>query len=109
MASVNDEIAQGLIPYDIDLRRVTGDVQNKVTRRLKVLANDMAAELFNSGIFDAKRNDTKRRRLQLYKQKVRPIINQAYSEINALVKSDLKDVALLESMKQVDNIQEHVP
>lgn len=106
--SINEAIRDDLVAHDIDLRRVDGDVRNKIDRRFDQLNRELKELLVRHDVHGASRLSTKQRRLKKYEVDARKAINEAFSEINTLVGKTLRGIAEAEAAAIVDTIQENM-
>ena len=109
MASVNDAIHDDLISTDIQLRRITGDCQNRAERRLDKLERDLRAEVARIDPFGTDRSDARERRLAKLEKRVRELTNEAFRDIERENREDLRRVARIESQATVQAIGKALP
>jgi hypothetical protein len=95
--SVNDKIHADLISHDISLRRVTGDTQKRIERRLDRLGSDLKALAGKIDPFSASRADVQERRLSKLDKESRELITEAYKEISKITRGELEQLATIES------------
>lgn len=107
--SVNDAIHDDLITEDIQLRRITGDCQNRAERRLDKLASDLRAELARIDPHGTDRKDARERRLAKLEKRARELTAEAYRDIERENRSDLRRIARLESEATVTAIGNNLP
>ena len=106
---VNDVIHDELITQDIKLRRITGDCQNRAERRLDRLGRDLKALAVRIDPNGTSRTDARQRRLARLEEESRKLVNEAYAEIAAENRKDLRRVAKIESEATVQVIGKALP
>jgi hypothetical protein len=107
--SVNDEIHDSLISSDIELRKVTGDTQNKTEKRLDQLGVDLKRLTIEIDPFGTERKDARERRLEKLEKESNILIREAYSEIARQNNRDLKDLAATESENIKQVLEKQIP
>ena len=107
--SVNEDIRDDLVAHDIDLRRVDGDVRNRIDKRLEVLGRELSGIIARHDPNGAVRKRTREKRTVELQKDARQTINEAFREIHAMLRAALKGVARLESTVVVDAISESLP
>lgn len=107
--SVNDQIHDSLIASDIDLRKVTGDTQNKTEKRLDKLGADLKRLTIEIDPFGTTRKDARERREAKLEKESSILIREAYSEIARQNNRDLKDLAEAESENIAQVLEKHIP
>jgi len=107
--SVNDKIHDDLISHDIALRRVIGSEQKRVERRLDELGSDLKALAARIDPFSASRADEQERRLARLEKESTELINDAYKEISKLQRSELEQVAAIESEATIEAVRKALP
>lgn len=109
METVNDKIHDDLISHDIRLRRVDGDAQKRVERRLDRLGADLKALTAKIDPFGTDRADARERRLARLEKESTAIITEAYREINREQRGELRQIAAIESEASVQAIEKALP
>lgn len=109
MDTVNDKIHDDLISHDIRLRRVDGDAQKRVERRLDKLGSDLKALAAKIDPFGASRADAQERRLVRLEKESTVLINEAYREINKVQREELPKIAAIESEATVQAVGNALP
>lgn len=107
--SVNDKIHDDLISHDIHLRRVIGDEQKRVERRLDRLGSDLKALAARIDPFSTSREDVRERRLSRLEKESDELIKEAYREINKIQRGELQQLAAIESEASVQAIGKALP
>ena len=107
--SVNDQIHDDLISSDIELRKVTGDCQNKTERRLDRLGGDLKKLTVEIDPFGTSRKDARERRLARLEKESADLIREAYSDIAKENNRDLKALARAESENIAQVLEKHIP
>lgn len=107
--SVNDEIHDSLISSDIELRKVTGDTQNKTEKRLDQLGVALKKLTIEIDPFGTERKDARERRLERLEKESNILIREAYGEIARQNKRDMKDLAATESENIKQVLEKQIP
>ena len=107
--SVNDDIRDEFATHDIDLRRVDGGIQNQVDKILVQLGKDLKVLTVKIDPNGTTRRDAQKRRTKKLREESRPLINEAYVKISALVRSDLRRISKVESKASLSIIREAIP
>lgn len=95
--SVNDKIHDDLISHDINLRRVSGHETRRIERRLDKLGADLKALAIKIDPFGASRADAQERRLARLEKESSEFIKEAYQDINRIQRTELRQVANIET------------
>jgi len=105
VASVNEQIADDLVPHDVDNRRVAGDLENRVIARLAALERELADLNLSVNPAGARQRRSKIRRLRVLNKRSRELTATAFSEINAMVRGDLGGLVRTEEAAVVGIIE----
>lgn len=106
--SVNEDIRDDLVAHDIDLRRLDGAVRNQVDKHFDELSGKLQELLAKHDPYGAVRTRTRQRRIRKYQADARKAINEALTEINAIVRKNLRGVARTEATAVIDSIVESI-
>lgn len=107
--SVNDQIHDDLISHDIKLRRVTGDEQRRIERRLDELGADLKALAIKIDPFGTDRADAQERRVSRLEKASAEIITEAYKEIDRIQRGELHQIANIETEATVQALEKALP
>lgn len=107
--SVNDQIHDDLISHDIHLRRVIGDEQKRIEKRLDELGSDLKALAAKIDPFSATRQAEQNRRLARLEKESNELITEAYKQISNIQRGELERVAGIETEAQVQAIGKALP
>ena len=107
--SVNDKIHDDLISHDIRLRRVAGDAQKRIERRLDRLGSDLKGLAARIDPFSASSSAEGERRLSRLEKESEELITEAYKEINKWQRDQLERLAVLESEVTVQVLEKELP
>jgi hypothetical protein len=102
---INDKIHDDLISHDIAIRRVTGDCQRRVEKRLDRLASDLKQLAAKIDPFGTDRTDARERRINRLDAESKKIIDEAYREIGKENQSDLIRVVRIEEEATVQALE----
>ena len=107
--TTSEDVRDDLISHDVDIRRLDGDVRRQIERRIDKLNTDLRALAIQIDPHGAQRTDAKERRLVKLEKASKPIIRQAYAEIEKITDANTKRLARVESKTVVDTIEENLP
>lgn len=97
MATTNEDVRDALTAQDIINRRVIGSIENTVNRRIRRLTRDLKALLDRIDPGGAIQNAARRRRTIRFNEASRDLIRRAFSDINQMVRQDLRRIARTEA------------
>jgi hypothetical protein len=107
--AVNDVIADKLTELEVLQRRLTGDAQNRVDKRLTKLQQDIKARMQRVDPWSAQQKAAKDRRATRLLKEVDELIAVAFREIGLMLQSDVKRHAQVESKSVVNALREAIP
>ena len=103
--SVNDQIHDDLISHDIRLRRVLGNEQKRIERRLDELSSDLKALTAKIDPFGTSNQRQQERRLVRLEDASAAIIKEAYREISKIQRGELEQIATIETNAEVQALE----
>lgn len=109
MATAAEEVRDDLIAQDVRYRRVEAGINRKVQARLNELDRDVKALLVKIDPAGTTQPKARQRRLQKFNREAGVLIRTAYSEINGMVKADLRRVGMAESVNTMKVMRRHIP
>lgn len=104
MSTVNDIIFDEITGYSVDLQRLESSVKADVRKNLKKLEATLVKELETSNIWNAKRTQTKLKRLKVLLEQTKDTISTSYKAIAKEHVSVLIAVASLAEKQAVNSI-----
>jgi len=107
--TVNEQILDSFAEHDIDLRKLDGDIRNKVDRILVELGKDLKVLLVRIDPHGATRLDARKRRTKRLREEARPLISDAYVRIGRLVRHDLRRLSKVESKAANRIVRDAIP
>lgn len=107
--SVNDKIHDDLISHDIRLRRVVGDEQKRIERRLDRLGSDLKAITARIDPFSTSNTREQERRLVRLEKESTELIAEAYKDISKIQRGELEQLAAIETEAEVQAIRKALP
>lgn len=107
--SVNEDIRDSFAEHDIDLRKLDGDIRNKVDAVLRRLGQDLKKLTLRIDPNSAQHLDARKRRVSRLRKEARPVISAAYVQIARIVKSDLRRLSKVESKASLKIIEDNLP
>lgn len=102
---INDKIHDDLISHDIRLRRVTGDTQKRIEKRLDILGDDLKALAAKIDPFSATRADVQESRMSKLDKESQELITEAYKEISKMTNGELEQLATVESEVEAQTLE----
>ena len=93
MGTLNEDVRDELIEQDVQNQRASGGLQNEVDRRLQQLTRELrrvVAEVDPGSGTPA----VKRRKLKRVEELARPVIGEAFRDINAMTRNTLGRMAV---------------
>lgn len=106
--SLNEDIRDDLVEHDIDVRRVDGDLRNRIDKRYDELNRELRELLVRHDPHGAKRIGTRKKRLAAYEKDARKAVNAALTDINALIRKTISGIARAETSAVIDSIVESI-
>jgi hypothetical protein len=107
-ASVNDRILDEIIGHSVDLQRLEASVKFKIRKELKKLERGLVKELSDSNMWDAKREQTKLKRLKELLKQTRETIKSTYKAIYQEHLVTLTGVAILAEKQAVKSLNKAI-
>lgn len=107
--SVNDEIVDSYAAHDIDIRKLDGDIRNKVDKVLVQLGRDLKDLLIRIDPYGTQRQDARKRRMSKLRDASRATIGEAYVEIGRLTRQTNRRLAKVEVKATNSIIRENLP
>ena len=107
--TTNEDLRDALTAQDIVNRRVIGSIENSVDRRVRRMTRDLKALLQRIDPGGAIRIDARRRRTIRFNTASRELIRQAFSDINQMVREDLRRIARTEALGTGRSINAALP
>ena len=108
MPSVNDKILDEIIGHSVDLQRLEASVKFRIRKELKKLEKGLVEELNNSNIWDARREQTKQKRLKALLKQTKETIESTYKSISKEHLITLAGVASLAEKQAVKSINKSI-
>jgi hypothetical protein len=108
MLSVNDRILDEITGHSVDLQRLEASVKFKIRKELKKLERGLIQELNDSNMWDAKREQTKLKRLKVLLKQTKETIKSTYSVISKDHIKTLTGVAALAEKQAVKSINKAI-
>ena len=108
MPSVNDKILDEIIGHSVDLQRLEASVKFRIRKELKKLEKGLVDELNNSNIWDARREQTRQKRLKALLKQTKETIKSAYKTISKEHLATLTGVASLAERQAVNAINKAI-
>ncbi len=108
MPSVNDKILDEIIGHSVDLQRLEASVKLRIRKELKKLEKGLVDELNNSNIWDARREQTRQKRLKALLKQTKETIKSAYKTISKEHLATLTGVASLAEKQAVKAINKAI-
>ena len=102
--NTNEKILDEITGYAVDIQRYEATVQKKIIKQLKKLERQLVAELRDSGVAEAVRQQTKQKKLKALLKKTRETITTAYKDISKEQLVILTEVAELSELQTVSAI-----
>lgn len=109
MPTAAEEIRDELIENDVRYQRAAGHVRRLVDKRLEQLGREIKETILRIDAHGAQRNDARQRRLKKLEEEIKVLVRTAYSEVNGILKSELRKTAKVETMATAKAIRRHVP
>lgn len=107
--SVNDKIHDDLISHDIRLRRVLGDQQKRIEKRLNKLGTDLKGITAQIDPFSVNSSKEKGSRLARLGKASTELIDAAFKDISKIQSGDLERVAAIETEATVQAVRKALP
>jgi SPP1 gp7 family putative phage head morphogenesis protein len=108
MPSVNDKILDEIIGHSVDLHRLEASVKFRIRKELKKLEKGLVDELNNSNIWDAKRQQTRQKRLKALLKQTKETIESTYKAISKEHLNTLTGVASLAERQAISSINNSI-
>jgi len=102
-------IQDDVIEQDIQLARVDAGLQRRIDARLDQLGKDLAALAIDIDVNGTQRRDARWRRMLKLNKESRELIRVAYSDIAALTRKTLVNVADAVSTNMATSLEASIP
>jgi len=102
--SVNDTILDEITGHSVDLQRLEASVKKDIRRELKKLEKVLVADIQNTGMFDAVREQTKIKRMKALLKQTRETIKTTYKQVAKEHAKTLANVASIAEKQAVSSI-----
>ena len=102
--SVNDTILDEITGHSVDLQRLEASVKKDIRKQLKKLEKTLVADIQNSGMVDAVREQTKVKRMKALLKQTRETIKTTYKQVAKDHAKTLTNVASIAEKQAVSSI-----
>ena len=102
--SVNDTILDEITGHSVDLQRLEASVKKDIRKELKKLEKVLIADIQNTGMFDAVREQTKIKRMKALLKQTRETIKSTYKQVAKEHAKTLANVASIAEKQAVSSI-----
>lgn len=106
--SVNDTILDEITGHSVDLQRLEASVKSDIRKQLKKLEKVLVADIQNSGMVDAVREQTKVKRMKALLKQTRETIKTTYKQVAKNHAKTLANVASIAETQAVASLNKAI-
>jgi len=106
--SVNDTILDEITGHSVDLQRLEASVKKDIRKELKKLEKTLVADIQNSGMVDAVREQTKVKRMKALLKQTRETIKTTYKQVAKEHAKTLANVASIAEKQAVSALNKSI-